>query len=495
MSQTETESQEAKAASHTKLPKVIKIRLSVLHPSPENDLIYKHDQDAIEELAEWLKESKGQLEPLFVTADNFIISGHRRYYALLMNGETFAPCIREPFRRMAKDTDDYLRLLRAHNRQREKTAEEKIREELLDIDPEAANGLYRHRRELLTQPQRNGVHQLHVEGKKRRHEISEEKTEHVKYIQKIIEERHKFWPLSDRGVHYPLLNYNFVRGHYHPKQNDHDWGGPPRVLHYKNDRQSYQATVDLLTRLRLKGFVPWEALADPTRPVTEYRPFDNVREFIKQETDNLFTGYWRSLLQSQPNHVEVLVEKNTVYHMVLQVTRKYQITTRSARGLNCIDSFHDMAETYRNSGKEFLDLIVLSDHDPEGQFIPHDAGRCLRDDFGIDKIRVFPAGVTRDQINGIYSDGVKRDPLPSDNEAKENSSHYKWYVERNGGHTTTWELEALDPRNMLADLDHVIRSVINIELFNREVEAEREEVTRLEAARRVGQEALRGLAF
>jgi hypothetical protein len=188
-----------------------------------------------------------------------------------------------------------------------------------------------------------------------------------------------------------------------------------------------------------------------------------------------------------------LVEKNTVYHMVLQVTRKYQITTRSARGINCIDSFHDMAEAYWASGKEFLDVIVLSDHDPEGQFIPHDAGRRLRDDFGIDGARIFPAGVTRDQIEGRYSNGVRRAPLPSDNEAKPTSSQYDWYVERNNGDNTTWELEALDPENMLADLDHVIRSVIDIDLFNREVQTEREEMTTLEAVRRTAQNSLRDL--
>jgi hypothetical protein len=471
-------------APRTDPARIVKVRLGVLKPSPENGRIYRQDDEAVQELAAHLAK-EGQLEPLVITLDNFIVSGHRRFAALSLNGGAFARCRRLPVRRRDMGTDDYLRLLRAHNRQREKTADEKVREELLDVHPDAVEGLYRQRDKQVNAPLYNGVAALEVEGSKRRYEISAGKADHVKYALKVIEERRDYWPLSDRGVHYPLLNYDFARGCYLPRRKDPDWGGPPRVLYYKNDRQSYQATVDLLVRLRLNGTVPWEALADPTRPVTEFHPFNNVREFVQQETADMFKGYWRKYLRGQPNHVEVLVEKNTVYHMALQVTKKYQITTRSARGLNCIDSFHDMAEAYRDSGKEHLDLIVLSDHDPEGQFIPHDAGRRLRDDFGIDKVRVFVAGVTREQID--------RYKLPSDNEAKPSSSHYDWYVERNDGDNTAWELEALDPPNMLADLDHVIRSVIDVELFNREVATEREEMKTLEATRRVVLNALHGL--
>jgi hypothetical protein len=270
--------------------KVINIRLSVLHPSPENDWIYRQDDEAIQELADRMKK-EGQLEPLIVTADNYIVAGHRRYAALLLNKETFARCIRLQVERRSMSKDDYVRLLRAHNRQREKTADEKVREELIDITPDTVDSLYRRRQAIIDSPSQNGVQQLRVEGSKRRYEISEDKAEHVKNILKVLEERRAYWPLSDRGVHYQLLNYHFVRGYYHPRREDEDWGGPPRVLRYMNDRHSYQATVDLLVRLRLDGTIPWEALADPTRPVKEFRPFDNIRKFVQQQKDKLFVGY------------------------------------------------------------------------------------------------------------------------------------------------------------------------------------------------------------
>src|SRR5262249_52280642 len=136
-------------------------------------------------------------------------------------------------------------------------------------------------------------------------------------------DRKDYWPLSVRGVHYALLNYEFLRN-------------IPRKIVYKNDDGSYGTTSNLLTRLRLRGEIPWKALDDGTRPLTQFSAFDDVRAYIRQQKDKLFTGYGRKLLQTQPSHIEVVCEKNTIYHMVLRVTEKYQILTSSGRGFNSI---------------------------------------------------------------------------------------------------------------------------------------------------------------
>jgi hypothetical protein len=462
--------------------KIVRKRVASLKPSPENRDLYDRNDEDIQEFAR--RFDPGKMDPLVVTLDNYIVSGHRRHAVLTRRGTVLCNCRVLPRRRGDMPTDEYIALLRDYNRQRDKTAAEKVREALVDVDPdEAHENLLMSRLKSVHAAWGNGVEILEVEGSKRRYEISEKKADHVKYILQIVEERKPYWPLTVRGVHYPLLNFEFIRGYYWPRQSEADHG-TRRTLYYRNDQGSYDATSDLITRLRLSGLVPWEAFTDPTRPVQEFRAFKDVRQFITQDLERLFTGYWRDLLQSQPNHIEVLVEKNTVYHMALQVTEKYQVPTRSARGLNSIDSFHDIAEAYRRSGKERLVLITLSDWDPEGQLIPHDAGRRLRDDFDIWHVDIIPAGVTRQQI--------EKYGLPTMNLAKESSSNYDWFVQRNGD-DTAWELEALDPADMQSDLDHVIRSVLDIGLFNQELEEEKRESAVLEAHRRTAVEALRGL--
>jgi hypothetical protein len=80
----------------------------------------------------------GLQEPLVVTLDNYIVSGHRRHAALERLGRVWAPCRVVPVHRQSMTTDEYVTLLREHNRQRNKTVAEQVREELVDIDPEQA---------------------------------------------------------------------------------------------------------------------------------------------------------------------------------------------------------------------------------------------------------------------------------------------------------------------------------------------------------------------
>ena len=362
-----------------------------------------------------------------MTLDNYVVSGHRRLVALQRNGQDWVLCIVMPVRRDSMSKDEYVTMLRKYNLRRPLSVAEQVCEEIIDMNAEDA-----HRRlcvlrdKSIHAPERNGVATLKIGGRKRRYEISDDKAEHVKYIKQIVfEDRRRYWPLTSRGVHYPLLNFNFIRGYYWPKR-DEPGHGTRQPLRYRNDDGSYDATCDLIMRLRLDGTIPWEAFDDPTRPLKEFFPFQNVREFIRQEAKNLFTGYWRDLLQSQPNHIEVVCEKNTIYQMVLQVTTKYQIPTSSGRGFNSIDPWHDLHERYLRSGKDRLIVIVLSDYDPEGEMIPQVGGRTLRDDFGVpeEDLSIIKAGVTREQI--------RKYGLPPQNFAKEHSSNLDWFVKRNG---------------------------------------------------------------
>jgi hypothetical protein len=468
--------------------RMVRKRVKSLKPSPENLQLYRHtdDDDGIEKLARSI--DKYGCDSLIVTADNYIVSGHRRQAALLLNGQDFVRCRVLPVRRDGMTTDEYLVMLRSYNHQRDKTVAEQVREELVDIVPGEAHRRLRSRRDRsINAHLYNGVEPLVIEGQTQRHAISEDKADHVKYIKQIVfEDRRDYWPLSVRGVHYALLNYEFVRGYSWPRKGEPD-RGTRRALPYKNDDGSYQASSDLITRLRLGGTIPWEAFDDGTRPLKEFPAFRDVRQFIRQETDNLLSGYWRDLMQSQPNHVEVFCEKNTIYQMVLRVTKNYQIPTSSGRGFNSIDPWHDLYERYVRSGKHQLVLIVLSDYDPEGEMIPQVGGRTLRDEFRVDpdRLTIIKAGVTREQI-GKYG-------LPEMNFAKETSSNYDWFVDRNGGDNRVYELEALEPADMLRDLDEVIRSVIDVDLFNREVQAEEAEAVHLEGARARAAEVLRGL--
>src|SRR5262249_2838042 len=141
-------------------------------------------------------------------------------------------------------------------------------------------------------------------------------------------------------------------------------------------------------------------------------------------------------------------------------------------------------------------------HDPEGQDIPHVAGRTLRDDFGIPqaKLAIVPAGITRDQ--------VKKHKLTTNAlDAKDTSSRYGAYLKRNrerfktldglhwqeGDEAPCWELESLDPDVLLADLEKVIQGVLDMNLFNQEAAQQPVDEEALKAKKQKILEAAKGL--
>ena len=237
--------------------KVVRKRVASLKPSPENGQIYREvssqNSDVID-LAKSIKRN-GLREPLVVTKDRYVVSGHRRLAALQLIGQKQASCLVLACSRSDLSKDEYLALLRDYNRQRVKNPAELVRETMIDIDPdEAWDSLRKRRQDWKYNDRLNRVEALAIEGKPSRHGVSAEKQQHVAHIKKVVfQDRRNYWPLAVRAIHYPLLNYEFERN--------------TRLgLKYANDKRSYDATSDLLTRMRISGDIPWGAITDGTRP-------------------------------------------------------------------------------------------------------------------------------------------------------------------------------------------------------------------------------------
>lgn len=73
-------------------------------------------------------------------------------------------------------------------------------------------------------------------------------------------------------------------------------------------------------------------------------------------------------------------------------------------------------------------------------------------------------------------------------DAKENSPNYRRFVAQYG--RSAYELEAIPPQELQLVLDQVIRQVIDIEAFNQEIDAERQDAAYLETKRAQVKQAL-----
>jgi hypothetical protein len=358
----------------------------------------------------------------------------------------------------SENPDQFLCLLREHNRQREKSFDETLREEVVTINPETAyTSLIEHRQKQAAVK----VEALAIGGVKRRAAISEAKQEFLDAILAVLEENKAFWPMSDRQIHYPLLNDPPLRHASKPGSA------------YRNDLASYKSLVDLLTRARLVGLIPMTVIADETRPVVTWNTWPDVRGFIRSELDEILKGYWRDLLQSQPNHIEVLVEENTVANIVKQVAMKYCLPMTSGRGFCSLPPRYEMAKRFKASGKEKLIVLIASDFDPDGEMIAESFARSMRDDFEVSNVCAVKVALTAKQVGQFQ--------LPPNMVAKDSSSNYAKFVAKYG--QNVFELEAIPPRTLQTLVGEAIDAVIDIKLFNAELEREKQDAAQLGALR------------
>jgi hypothetical protein len=267
-----------------------------------------------------------------------------------------------------------------------------------------------------------------------------------------------------RQIHYALLNH-------------------PPLIHaskpgsrYTNTLKAYKALNDLLTRARLEHEYPflWGAIDDATRPMTTWNVWQSTGPFIKKQLDGFLKGYYRDYQQSQPNQIEVVGEKNTILNIIEPVLMEYCIPFTIGRGYSSLPPRMKMAQRYFERGKEQLILLAVSDFDPEGEDIAESYARSMRDDFGIDNIVPIKVALTHDQVTDM--------DLPPQMKAKEGSSRRQAFVEKYGD--DVFELEAIPPDQLQALLRDTIDSVLDLDAFNAEVDAEKDDAAELTKIRK-----------
>src|SRR5262249_22245370 len=229
---------------------------------------------------------------------------------------------------------------------------------------------------------------------------------------------------------------------------------------YTNDKPSYKSLCDLLTRARLAGRIPFEAIGDETRPVSTWAVHPNVAPFVAAQIHDFFTGYARDLMMGQPNHVEVVGEKLTVEGTIRPVASHFCIPYTIGRGYCSLPPRKAMFDRFRASGKDKLVLLFLTDHDPEGCDIPETFARSMRDDFGVKAIHPVRVALKPEQVRALK--------LPQSLEAKTGSSRFKKFAAKHG--RFAYELEAVPPDLLRRWLWDAITAVIDVDLFNKQVE-------------------------
>lgn len=421
-------------------------------------------------MAEAFRRDINLMDPIVYTLDFVIISGHTRWLACKRAGIQKVPARQYPIRSV---DSRFPELLVAFNNQRVKTADELFREALVTINPdEAVNELHQFRHERVkVATARAKVMEFGMA--RRRWGISDPKRPFLNAIVAALEELRDFWPVSNRQIHYRLLNRVVLRHSRKPESK------------YVNNLQSYKDLNDVLTRARLSGLIPFHAISDETRPHSSWTCYSNPKSFIDEHVENLLTGYNRDLLVSQPYYIELVVEKLTVVNVVERIAIDYCVPMTVGRGYASLDARYKLAERFRKSGKDRLALVIVSDFDPEGEDLAALLPRSLTDEFNVKDVFPVKAALTSKQVTDLR--------LPPKLTAKSTSSRRNAFVAQHG--ENIFELEAVEPRRLQQLVRNGIESVLDIELFKREQENERRDAAELAAIRRQIQTGIAGVQF
>jgi hypothetical protein len=361
-------------------------------------------------------------------------------------------------------------LLRTYNRQREKSPGERIREKLVDINPARAHVKLLAERMRVEASLKEVKINVQLGATKSRARITT--LQFLRAVQAVVKVNEPYWPLTDRRIHYLLLNDP-------PLRHDKKPGSK-----YRNDKPSYKALTNLLVRARLTGDVPMVAVEDSTRPVRPGGGFKTFEQFVEQVTRDFMLGYYRDLMQGQPHHIEILLEKNALRTVIEAVAREYCIPITTSRGYASLSPRADLIERFRRSGKGKLVLLILTDFDPDGEEIAASFARSLRDDFGVQNIHPVKVALTAQDVLDY--------DLPSDMDAKPSSPNYAKFIKTHG--TKAVELDAA-PVVLLQDkLRKAIEGVMDVTAFNAQIELEKQDAAQIQAYRQVVLEAIEGAA-
>jgi ParB-like chromosome segregation protein Spo0J len=426
------------------------VSISKLMDSGRNDLIYRPvnaEDPEIQNLARSIMDL-GLIEPMVISKDGFIIAGHRRKLACELAGLEKVDCVVRP---ISFNHPDFMKLLREANRQRVKGFEETCREAVADATDRPEH-IRSNLLDEIAERSRVPVAAMDIIGTKSRAEIKGNRPLLDAAI-KIIDELEDFWPISDRAIHYQLLN--------DPPLKHRSKAGSI----YRNDKNSYNTLTGVLTRGRLSGEIPWEAIGDETRPMVVWNVQKNVAPFIKNQLDRFMKGYNRDYMQSQPNHIEIVGEKLTIKSIIDPVAMKYCIPYTIGRGYSSINPRHEMAERFRESGKSKLIILILSDLDPDGVEIAQSFARSMRDDFGLE-VHAVKVALTKEQITEL---NLSRSYM----KAKKGSKNYEKFKKDYGEYV--YELEALTHQKLEELLTETIESIVAIDAFNHELKEEQKE--------------------
>jgi len=129
----------------------------------------------------------------------------------------------------------------------------------------------------------------------------------------------------------------------------------------KNNRGQYQAVSNALVSARREGVIPWAWIEDRLRKPRHVSMWAGLADF----SETCRRAYRRDVWDTQPDYLEVWLEKDALSGIFEDVLNPYGVTLHVGRGYDGWDSVHNAAICFEE--KSAVTVLYFGDFDPSGE--------------------------------------------------------------------------------------------------------------------------------
>ena len=187
--------------------------------------------------------------------------------------------------------------------------------------------------------------------------------------------------------------------------------------------------------------------------------WDGPEEFIEDMLNDLrwaHMDYSRRLWDNQVVMPVIWLEKDALFTPVAAVGEQYRVRTYAAVGFSSFTAVYEAVQD--NRGDKPIKVLQLTDFDPSGEDMVRDL-RARVTKYGGDNFEITKIALTRDQVTRL---GLP--PMM----AKTSDPRYKNFAASYGNETV--ELDALPPDELQRIVTTAIKSYIDIDKWNADVD-------------------------
>lgn len=229
----------------------------------------------------------------------------------------------------------------------------------------------------------------------------------------------------------------------------------------ENTERSYKRIGNLINDARLAGLIDWNSITDRTRAMKKNNHWNSPREIISAA----ISQYRIDTRDTQPNYIEVWVEKEALVDVVGQACKNLDVPYFACRGYVSQSEMWGAAQRFINDKDNYI--IHLGDHDPSGVDMTRDIS---------DRMAMFEATVEVKRIALNFDQITQYSPPP--NPAKITDSRAKGYIAEYG--RESWELDALDPSILEQLIENEVNQLTDFDLLDERQAQQREERAKMD---------------